>query len=58
MRKICKFKLTKLSKKKGSEEDDAGLMKREAGEKFLKAIQDNDAEAVVNAMSDLATMMD
>ncbi len=46
------------AKKDGSEEDDAGLMKREAGEKFLKAIQENDAEAVVNAMSDLATMMD
>ena len=46
------------AKKDGPEEDDSGLMKKEAGEKFLKAIQDNDAEAVVNAMSDLATMMD
>ena len=46
------------AKKDGPEEDDSGLMKKEAGEKFLKAIQDNDADAVVSAMSDLATMMD
>lgn len=46
------------AKKNGPEEDDNGLMKKEAGEKFLKAIQDNDADAVVSAMSDLATMMD
>ena len=46
------------AKKDGPEEDDSSLMKKEAGEKFLKAIQDNDADAVVSAMSDLATMMD
>jgi hypothetical protein len=46
------------AKKEGPEEDDSGLMKKEAGEKFLKAIQENDADAVVSAMSDLATMMD
>ena len=46
------------AKKNGPDEDDSGLMKKEAGEKFLKAIQDNDADAVVSAMSDLATMMD
>lgn len=46
------------AKKNGPEEDDNGLMKKEAGEKFLKAIQDNDADAVVSAMSDLASIMD
>jgi len=46
------------AKKEGPEEDDSGMMKTEAGKKFLKAIQDNDADAVVSAMSDLATMMD
>ncbi len=38
------------AKKDGPEEEDSGLMKKEAGEKFLKAIQENDAGAVVSAM--------
>ena len=46
------------AKKDGPEEDDSGLMKKEAGEKFLKAIQENDVEAVVNAMNDLTSMME
>jgi hypothetical protein len=46
------------AKKKGPDEDDSGLMKKEAGEKFLKAIQENDVEAVVNAMNDLTSMME
>tara|TARA_R110002126_G_scaffold153325_2_gene300511 strand:+ start:268 stop:450 length:183 start_codon:yes stop_codon:yes gene_type:complete len=46
------------AQKESPDHDDSGLMKKEAGEKFLKAIQDNDVEAVVSAMSDLATMID
>ena len=46
------------AKKDGPEEDDSGLMKKEAGEKFLKAIQENDVEAVVSAMNDLTSMME
>ena len=46
------------AKKNGPDEDDSGLMKKEAGEKFLKAIQENDVEAVVSAMNDLTSMME